>query len=748
MVGAVGADGSNPGGLTTARRRAIVAACLGAGLLAGVAPAMAGLVTPPATLGKTTLEQRIVADGAPGYRQLALGAGEGAHVVREEGVGTAGAGRESRRVALAYFSQLSDFQLADEESPARVEFLDPDGPPFDSAFRPWEALEPHIDDAMIRQVNAFAAAAPVADGSGARPVMDFSINTGDSADSQQLNETRWVKELIEGGTIDPNSGVDPAGYEHELCDTVPAPGAAEAPLYTGVQDHADYANAAFEDYFYDPVSPTGGPFAAFPTHPGLMDRGQESFEAAGLEVPSYLAFGNHDALVQGSVGGKPPLEQAALGCIKPLDARFPDGSHLFTGFDAQDLLDLYADRPEDTILVPPDPDRRFVSKARYKDVFINGDQADGHGFGLVDPAEDSASRRAAGYYSFSPVPGLRMIALDTVSEGGSIANASSGNLDDPQFRWLETELQSATAADELVIVFSHHAPASMTANTVDEHAPACTSVEPEAAPTGCDLDPRDSSPIHLGDDVIALLHRYPHAVGWVAGHSHTNRVQPFVRPDGGGFWVIRVAAEADWPQQARLLQLFDNRDGTLSLFGTIVDHAAPATAADTGTSAASMEPGELASIARTLAYNDPQSGARACGARPCGEGDPADRNVELLVADPRGRLAPGRCANAQRGTARRDVLLGTEAGDRLRGRGGRDRLVGRGGRDCLAGGAGKDKLVAGDDKDRLSGGSGDDKLKARDGKRDTLRCGGGDRDRAVVDRKDRVRGCERVKRRR
>ena len=98
--------------------------------------------------------------------------------------------------------------------------------------------------------------------------------------------------------------------------------------------------------------------------------------------------------------------------------------------------------------------------------------------------------------------------------------------------------------------------------------------------------------------------------------------------------MIRAAAEADWPQQARLLELFDNHDGTLSLFDTVIDHAGKATAPAPG-SAAGFDPSELASVGRTLAYNDPDSGARNCAPEPCGEGAAADRNVELLITDPR-----------------------------------------------------------------------------------------------------------------
>jgi len=667
-------------------------------------------------LGQSTIEQRIVPGGGAGFDQLGTGPGE-PYTVREGGFGAAQAGRENRRVSLAYFGQLSDFQLADEESPARVEFSDPAGSPVEAAFRPWEALEPFIDDAMIRQINAFSGAAPVAAGDGSRAPMNFAIDTGDSADSQQLNETEWVRTLLEGGTLDPNSGIDPAGYSHPLCPPLGVPGAVEAARYTGVQDYDDYVEG-LNPYFYDPDEPRGAA-AGWPAYPGLMDRAQQPFEAAGLDVPSYVAFGNHDGLVQGNQAANAAFEEVATGCTKTMEGV--------------------------PTLVPPDPDRRYVSKAQFKQVFEEGNQADGHGFGDVDPVEEDASHGAAGYYSFVPKPGLRMIALDTVCEGGVAGPCADGNVDDPQYRWLEGVLEKATAADQLVVIFSHHAIPSLTANVPDEAAPPCTGPDAHGHDVnpGCDVDPRLSTPIHLGDDMVALLHRYPNVIAWVAGHSHVNDVTPYPDPSGNGhgFWSIRVAAEADWPQQARLLQLFDNRDGTLSIFGTIVDHASAATAPAPGTAASSMSPADLASVGRTLSYNDAQTGGRACSPEPCGEGGPDDRNVELLVADPRRSAATsplrvttvkrqvgaptGPCSHRIYGSRKGERLRGTDGGDLILGRGGKDRIRPRGGADCVYAGRGADRI------------------KARRGGRDVIRCGRG-RDVAYVDRRDRTKGCERV----
>ena len=134
--------------------------------------------------GHTTLERVITgADPADGYATLDSQPVTGSYVVRD-GAGEANpaipdaeAGRESRRRSLSYFGQLTDFQLADEESPARVEFTEQEPSGFAaSAWRPQEALQPFIIDWSIRQMNLFAGASPVQEGDGGRAAMDFALH--------------------------------------------------------------------------------------------------------------------------------------------------------------------------------------------------------------------------------------------------------------------------------------------------------------------------------------------------------------------------------------------------------------------------------------------------------------------------------------------------------------------------------------------------------------------------------------------
>lgn len=101
---------------------------------------------------------------------------------------------------------------------------------------------------------------------------------------------------------------------------------------------------------------------------------------------------------------------------------------------------------------------------------------------------------------------------------------------------------------------------------------------------------------------------------------------------------------------------------------------------------------------------------------------------------------------AQAGRDGNDKLIGGDGNDRLYGAGGNDNLRGNAGNDRLYGGNGNDTLDGGKGRNSYSGGAGNDVIKARNRKRETINCGRGKRDRATVDRKDRAKGCERVRR--
>jgi 3',5'-cyclic AMP phosphodiesterase CpdA len=537
----------------------------------------------------------------------------------------------------------------------------------------------HAVEASIRQMNRFLDS-PVLQANGQRARLLNAVMTGDLADNMQRNETEWVVRLLEGGPLNPNSGSsNPAEYSRCPPGT---PGTDEAARYTGVQDYDDYAND--NPLFWDPDQPIGQ-YANWPRYPGLMDWAQVPFQAEGLKVPSYIAFGNHDALYQGTVQTfptvppHPPFEQIALGCIKavyPLSSTDSAGGHLSPAF----LQSVLSSNPENVMLVPPDPNRQFVDRPQFRKISETGAQQDIHGFGYVDPAEARASNNTASYYAFSPKRGVRYVVLDTVGDSGTLvapnssgsptpASGSDGNLDDPQWRWLQRELQAAERRDEMVIAFGHHARSSMTNTLPDELAP-CTGVDDghqhDVNPS-CDRDPRNSSPLHFGEELISLFNRHPHVVAYVAGHSHENRVAPY-RRGPGSVWEIKSPAIADWPPQNRMVEVMDNRDGTLSIFGTIVDIDAPVQSPPSGTAAGGSATNVLASISRTITWNDPQVGPRGT---PGPQGELKDRNVELLLRDPRrnpldptgrrrcaslsGRIAGKRVHRAAIGRRRRTV---------------------------------------------------------------------------------------------
>ncbi len=136
--------------------------------------------------------------------------------------------------------------------------------------------------------------------------------------------------------------------------------------------------------------------------------------------------------------------------------------------------------------------------------------------------------------------------------------------------------------------------------------------------------------------VAALLEGTPNVIAYVAGHTHANRdptSSAAATATASGRSTPRPTSTG--PSRARLVEIMDNHDGTLSLFGTMLDSAAPAAAPAPG-SASAFTTTQLASLARTLAFNDPQdSGLEGSAGGGSKAGTRKDRNVELVVRDPR-----------------------------------------------------------------------------------------------------------------
>lgn len=519
------------------------------------------------------------------YYQLARGPGE-PHLRRLELAPHAPA--PERRASLLHFAYVTDLHIVDPESPGRFEFVDRlAGPDYmhllTPAYRPHEFMQLHACEAMLRTMNAVAGS-PL---TGA-PVQ-FHLCTGDYTDNAQLNELRWALGLLEGATIAP-------------------PGAGRA--YEGV------ASAAWgDDAYWRPDAPDDDYRRrwGFPVYPDLLDTAARPFTAHGAARPWLSCFGNHDSFIQGTARFTPAFERLLTGDRK--------ARALPAGFDLPAYLDRYIAQPEELLAGPaaqitPDPARRHYTRHELLRAHLEarGEPA-GHGFSARNLDGGTA------YYADDSHPGVRLIALDTVNPGGNY----HGGIGAAQLAWLEERLIEVHArywdsdgravetgnTDRLVVILSHHGLSTLVNDLV--------------APEG-----EQDLPRALGPQVEALLHRFPNVVLWVNGHTHRNAVRPRPDPAGrsSGFWEVTTSSLLDWPCQARLVELIDNGNGTLSVLCTMVDHAAPADPAHADPAHADGLM-RLAALHRELAANDPH-----CGIAGGNQGQPADRNVELVLPAP------------------------------------------------------------------------------------------------------------------
>ena len=591
----------------SASRRQVLKGAAAAALATGVQAypiRRAGAASGPLHPGGTTLDTTIrrgPAVNPQGYVRLVSGPGE-PHQVRTDLGTTPVAGRETRRRPVLAFAHLTDLHLVDAQSPARVEYLDRynDGPGaplvFGAAYRPQEMLTTQTAAAVLSAVESVRRG-PLLGGP-----LAFAICTGDNADNCQHNELRWQIDLLDGKAIRPDSG-DPAKWE-------------------GVHDAEP---TSYDVHYWHPDGPPEGKAVdlahssyGFPTVKGLLDAARRPFTSDGLSMPWYTCYGNHDGLVQGNFPQSLQLSALSTGTVKvvglPAGATPADVQNSLTSGNAS-VLPALATAPVRTVTA--DPDRRILSRGQtVSSHFTTGGLPVGHGYTAANVSSGTA------YYVFEPHPQVRGIVLDTVNPNGE----SDGSIDQSQLDWLTARLKevSGPARNKLVVVFSHHTVATMTNPLVSADAPG---------------------PRVLGSTVRDLLLTFPNVVLWVNGHTHVNRVTPYLRAGGGGFWELNTAAHIDYPTQARTVEIVDNADGTLSIVATVLDADAPLSYGGRLDS-----PKALASLARELAANDWQERSDAR------RGKVEDRNVELLVrapfalsaavhrpvAEPAPRTVPGR----------------------------------------------------------------------------------------------------------
>ncbi|MFL5825903.1 MAG: calcium-binding protein [Thermoleophilaceae bacterium] len=105
----------------------------------------------------------------------------------------------------------------------------------------------------------------------------------------------------------------------------------------------------------------------------------------------------------------------------------------------------------------------------------------------------------------------------------------------------------------------------------------------------------------------------------------------------------------------------------------------------------------------------------------------------------------GRAADCLNGGDGNDTLDGEDGNDTINGGPGDDKLLGGWGKDKIDGGPGNDRISLGFSGNRAVGGPGNDTINTANGYTDSADCGPG-RDAVIADKRDRVRGCEKVRR--
>lgn len=542
-----------------------------------------------------------------------------AFVTRNE---LAAGSRSANASLLLRFVQFTDDHIIDDEAQAinGAGATDPVQFSFEAAMRLQEEYSDEVMNDMIAKVNDCHQQFP----------SEFMIVTGDSADLTTVAETRRFIDNLDG-TFDRMSAFEencvaglpegtPAELVMQLCTRFTGRGVADAqapdpdPESPGSQflvtrtllQILNTQQAALTGRGADgSTDPTRQTFTRSPGLPAELrcEHGATGCINAKLDMPWYVAFGNHDGYIRGTV---------------PINA----GANEFAQLTGRHYM---------------------VQQHEFIDEFFKTQSTPvGHGFNLADETRRTDTNpRNDGYYAFDAGSGkFRMIVMNTIIDGTDprlptdlVRNPfalSDGSMDSAQFDWIKAELAAATQKKQLVMVFSHHP--DLTFAEFGMFAPLVP-VEVTAA------------------QLNAELASWPNVIAWVAGHTHRHRIRAFKVENGegsngaitadvsckgpgpcAGFWQIETASLIDHPQQQRLLEIFDNGDGTGTIRGPVLTHGF--TKSQVLAEADDRCALYLTDPAAMQAAISEADLAALCGQGGTRVGEPTDRNVELMFPMP------------------------------------------------------------------------------------------------------------------
>lgn len=259
--------------------------------------------------------------------------------------------------------------------------------------------------------------------------------------------------------------------------------------------------------------------------PGPQNDPKDPFAAPGLVMPWVWVNGNHDVLSQGNF---PPA-----GIVN-------DYVSGYSGVGTRDWSQPGG--PMKTGDVPADPKRTPL---------IGGDllahvAADGDGHAI----DQAAVTYGRGYYTFD-VKGtnLRFVVVDSTAPTGSADGLIlQGDVD----QMVKPALDKALADGKLVVVTSHHDSSQLT--------------------DGGGFGGTKHADAVLADPWRNLLGGYPNLLMHLAGHTHRHSVVVVKPTSGNPYWEMETAALADFPNQMRVIEIWDLDNGNWGIKAVALDY--------------------------------------------------------------------------------------------------------------------------------------------------------------------------------